>query len=522
MTNNITHVRRPLALLVAGSLLAISFATISAPETRASSCTVTGPNRGETLNGTAGDDVICGLGGNDTIYGGTGNDTIYGGTGNDRVNGGLGDDELLGDAGADTLSGGPGADTADYSSTSASLTITIDGRANDGARNERDSVALDVENVLGGSGNDSITGSPAANELDGGTGDDTITGGSGDDLIDGGTGNDSVSGGIGNDAIDGGTGNDSLVGGVGNDVIDGGIGDDTIRGEIGNDTLDGEAGMDQVDGGAGTNTCFWEPRETRANSCVYDVTAPVFSDFSISTERVDISSGDQIVTVLFSVQDDRDGVETSSVYPGGFWYSSSEIVWAESLERISGDALSASYRATYRFASTLRPTSYSYNGLVVIDAGYNTSRLDWNDLEDREWQSSIEVVSSRVFESTAPSLLSVEFSRDQISRSSGSQTLTIDVSVADDGVGIPQGAVGLTFFKDATFTNWYYIEGGVRISGDDAAASYRFTFTFPPEAQPGRWILGGVWLADANRNWTYLLEGELRSRGFDWSVQLSE
>ena len=485
MSNYITRVRRPLALLVAASLLAISFATISAPATRASSCTVTGTNRGETLNGTAGDDVICGLGGNDTINGLGGNDTIFGGAGNDRINGGLGDDQLIGDVGADTLSGGSGADTVDYSSASASLTVTIDGRPNDGVRNERDSVALDVENVLGGSGNDSITGSTAANELDGGTGNDTITGGSGDDLIDGGAGNDRIIGGIGND------------------------------------TLDGESGIDQVDGGAGTNTCFWEPRETRANSCVYDLVAPVISDFSISTERVDITNGDQIVTVSFSVQDDRDGVETSSVYPGGFWYSSSEIVWSESLERVSGDALSATYRATYRFASTIRPTSYSYNGLVVIDGGYNTSRLDWNDLEDRNWQSSIEVVSGRVFEDTPPSLLSVEFSRDQISRSSGDQTLTIDVAVADAGVGIPEGAVFLTFFKDATFSNWFYIPAGVRISGDDSAASYRFTFTFPPEAQPGRWILGGVWVVDANRNSTYLLEGELRSRGFDWSVELT-
>lgn len=503
MSNYITRVRRPLALLVAASLLAISFATISAPATRASSCTVTGTNRGETLNGTAGDDVICGLGGNDTINGLGGNDTIFGGAGNDRINGGLGDDQLIGDVGADTLSGGSGADTVDYSSASASLTVTIDGRPNDGVRNERDSVALDVENVLGGSGNDSITGSTAANELDGGTGNDTITGGSGDDLI------------------DGGIGNDSLVGGIGNDVIDGGGGNDTIRGEVGNDALDGESGIDQIDGGAGTNNCSWEPRESRASSCVYDETAPVFSDFSISTERVDITNGDQIVTVSFSVQDDRDGVETSSVYPGGFWYSSSEIVWSESLERVSGDALSATYRATYRFASTIRPTSYSYNGLVVIDGGYNTSRLDSNDLEDRNWQSSIEVVSSRVFEDTPPSLLSVEFSRDQISRSSGDQTLTIDVAVADEGVGIPEGAVFLTFFKDATFSNWFYIPAGVRISGDDSAASYRFTFTFPPEAQAGRWILGGVWVVDANRNSTYLLEGELRSRGFDWSVELT-
>ena len=503
MTNSIVKRRRTLVLLLVASLLGISLATVAAPDVAAASCTITGTNRGETLNGTPGPDVICGLGGNDTINGLGGNDTIYGGAGNDRINGGTGDDQLIGEAGADTLNGGVGADTVDYSAASVPLTISIDGQANDGARGERDAVATDVENVVGGSGNDSITGSTAANDLDGGTG------------------NDSISGGSGNDAVDGGVGNDSLVGGVGDDVIEGGTGNDTISGEIGNDTLDGESGLDQVDGGAGTNTCFWEPRESRANTCVYDVTAPVISDFSISTESVDISSGDQLVTVSFSVEDDRDGVPLSSVYPGGFWYSSSEIVFAESFERVSGDALNATYLATYRFASTLRPTIYEYNGLVVIDAGYNSTRLDWSDLISRGWQSSMEVVSSRVYESTPPSVLSVEFSQDQMSRSSGDQSLTIDVSVADDGVGIAEGAVFLTYFKDATFRNWFYIPAGVRISGDDAAATYRFTFTFPPSAQPGLWTLGGVWVVDANRNSTYLLDGDLRSRGFDWSIELT-
>jgi len=503
MTNSIVKRRRTLVLLLVASLLGISLATVTAPDVAAASCTITGTNRGETLNGTPGPDVICGLGGNDTINGLGGNDTIYGGAGNDRINGGTGDDQLIGEAGADTLNGGVGADTVDYSAASVPLTISIDGQANDGARGERDAVATDVENVVGGSGNDSITGSTAANDLDGGTG------------------NDSISGGSGNDAVDGGVGNDSLVGGVGDDVIEGGTGNDTISGEIGNDTLDGESGLDQVDGGAGTNTCFWEPRESRANTCVYDVTAPVISDFSISTESVDISSGDQLVTVSFSVEDDRDGVPLSSVYPGGFWYSSSEIVFAESFERVSGDALNATYLATYRFASTLRPTIYEYNGLVVIDAGYNSTRLDWSDLISRGWQSSMEVVSSRVYESTPPSVLSVEFSQDQMSRSSGDQSLTIDVTVADDGVGIAEGAVFLTYFKDATFRNWFYIPAGVRISGDDAAATYRFTFTFPPSAQPGLWTLGGVWVVDANRNSTYLLDGDLRSRGFDWSIELT-
>jgi hypothetical protein len=476
MNTGIVKLRRALVLLAEASLLGVSLATASAPDVLGASCTITGTNRGETLTGTAGPDVICGLGGNDTIYGGAGND---------RISGGTGDDQLIGDAGADTLNGGAGADTVDYSTVSAPLTITIDGRANDGAAGERDTVALDVENVIGGSGSDSITGSSAANDLDGGTGNDTISGGGGDDAIDGGTGN------------------------------------DTIGGGAGNDTLDGESGIDQVDGGTGTNTCFWEPRETRAGTCVYDEVAPTISNFTISSARVDISNGDQIITVSFNVQDDRDGVPFRGVTPGIFQYSSSEWVEAETVERVSGDDLSGLYRATYRFPSTLRPASYAYTRLAITDAGWNTIVLSWSDLSARGWQSSIEVVSSRGYESTPPSVLSVEFSQDQISRSSSDQSLTIEVSVADAGVGIRNGAVYLTYFKDANFRNFFYVPAGVRISGDDAAATYRFTFTFPQTAQPGRWTLGGVWVVDANYNSTYLLDGDLLARGFDWSVELT-
>jgi len=486
MNNRFVNLQRALVLMSAASLLGISFVTASAPEARATSCTITGTSRSETLNGTAGPDVICGLGGNDIINGLGGDDTIFGGAGNDRMSGGLGDDQLIGAAGADVMNGGAGSDTVDYSAASAPLTITIDGQANDGARGERDTVALDVENVLGGAGSDSITGSTTPNDLDGGSGNDKIRGGAGDD------------------------------------VINGGAGSDTIAGEIGNDTLDGESGLDQVDGGDGTNICFWEPQETRANTCVYDVLAPTISNFTISSSSVDISGGEQVVTVSFSVQDDRDGVTLSRVYPGIFQYSSSEWVEAEGVERVSGDDLNGYYRATYRFASTLRPTSYTYTRLAVMDTAWNTVVLGFNDISARGWQSSIDVVSSRPYESTPPSVLSVKFSSARLSQSSGNRTLTIDVSVADDGVGIRNGAVFLTYFKDANFRNWFYVPAGVRISGDDAAATYRFTFTFPASAQPGSWTLGGVWVVDANRNSTYLLDGDLRSRGFDWSVELTQ
>ena len=104
--------------------------------------------------------------------------------------GGSGDDELIGDAGADVLDGGAGTDTVKYEG-SGSVTVTLDGDANDGRSNERDNV-IRTETVLGAGGNDRLTGSSAAETLDGGAGADEITGGNGADTLRGGDGSDFI------------------------------------------------------------------------------------------------------------------------------------------------------------------------------------------------------------------------------------------------------------------------------------------------------------------------------------------
>ncbi|MCZ4270086.1 M10 family metallopeptidase [Tritonibacter mobilis] len=114
-----------------------------------------------------------------------------------------------------------------------------------------------IENVITGSGNDTITGNEVGNEIHAGNGTDIISGGAGDDTIFGGADaldlRDVVYGGAGNDSIDGGYGNDELRGDAGNDSIEGGFGSDTVIGGDGDDVLTGSALSDQVFGGAGSD-----------------------------------------------------------------------------------------------------------------------------------------------------------------------------------------------------------------------------------------------------------------------------
>jgi serralysin len=68
-----------------------------------------------------------------------------------------------------------------------------------------------IENAIGGAGNDTITGNALANVLQGGDGNDQLFGGAGNDTLQGGAGNDTLQGGAGTDNLWGGAGADVFV-----------------------------------------------------------------------------------------------------------------------------------------------------------------------------------------------------------------------------------------------------------------------------------------------------------------------
>ncbi|MBM6595822.1 M10 family metallopeptidase [Microvirga pudoricolor] len=154
-----------------------------------------------------------------------------------------------------------------------------------------------IENAIGGSGNDRITGNAAANTLTGNGGNDTLEGNGGNDLLYGGAGADRLIGGSGNhdyamydrsstglvvslaspsmntgeaagdtysgvEGIHGSRYNDSLFGdhmanalygNAGNDFLSGAGGDDALYGDLGNDSLIGGTGSDLLMGGDGND-----------------------------------------------------------------------------------------------------------------------------------------------------------------------------------------------------------------------------------------------------------------------------
>lgn len=172
---------------------------------------------GANLSYRAGDDVYAldAVTGANAMYlciwDGGGNDTVsYAGTGNVTID--------LNSANLNAANGGRlSAVNWSFGTLAGGYTIAA---------------GVTIENAIGGSGDDDISGNAVANHLEGGDGNDTIFGGAGDDSIVGGAGADSLTGGAGIDLLIGGADGDFYDLGSDNDIIveeiNGGA-DDTIN-----------------------------------------------------------------------------------------------------------------------------------------------------------------------------------------------------------------------------------------------------------------------------------------------------
>ncbi len=137
--------------------------------------------------------------------------TIQGNAGANTLTGTNLDDVLIGGAGNDMLNGGNGNDTASYADQTSAVTVnlSVTKAQNTGAAGS--DTLKSIENLIGGSGNDVLTGSLGANRIEGGAGNDTIDGGAGADRLLGGDGADTMLAGAGSDGLWGGLGADTFV-----------------------------------------------------------------------------------------------------------------------------------------------------------------------------------------------------------------------------------------------------------------------------------------------------------------------
>jgi ELWxxDGT repeat protein len=188
-------------------------------------------NRTLRLNSPITFENFIGGSGADTLTGNSLNNTLTGGAGNDRLIGAAGNDLLLGGADHDTYFFGPasvaeadqvtentdpGIDTLNFAFLATNVVLNLGSTAMQTVHLNRtlrlSSLSL-FENVMGGTGNDTLLGNGLANRLTGGNGHNILIGFEGRDILEAGSGRDILIGGPGLDILMGGSGEDILIAG---------------------------------------------------------------------------------------------------------------------------------------------------------------------------------------------------------------------------------------------------------------------------------------------------------------------
>ena len=125
-----------------------------------------------TVEGTSGADTYSASPqstGSIVFHGGAGVDTLTGGGGNDTFRYVVGD-------GADVINGGAGSNTLDYTGTASAVSVDLGAVGGPTATGFGAGGITNIQNVVGGSAGDTLTGDAGANKFTGGGGNDTITG----------------------------------------------------------------------------------------------------------------------------------------------------------------------------------------------------------------------------------------------------------------------------------------------------------------------------------------------------------
>jgi VCBS repeat-containing protein len=309
----------------------------------------------------------------DTIIGDAFDNALFGRAGNDVVRGG---------AGNDTLVGGADIDTVDYSTATTSVTVNLSASSAFGDASVGIDQVSEFEDVIGGSGADTLTGNSVGNSIFGGLGNDTLAGLEGDDVLAGGSDTDTVDYTLATAAVaidlaagtasGAGTGTDTLIsieratGSVHNDTIAGTAGDNILAGGGGADSISGGTGINVLIGGAGNDT----------------LVGGTGTDVRTETDIADYSGASEGIVVTLS---GAFGTSLSTVVGGASTGSDT----LRQVEQVRGSAQADTYTADTTFTSKFLSDDLSQSSFNEFRGGggndtvtgNGATRVDYRDAD---------------------------------------------------------------------------------------------------------------------------------------------
>ena len=216
-------------------------------------------------------------------------------------------------------------------------------------------------------------------------------------------------------------------------------------------------------------------------AATFDGNPPQVTSFSLTPSHIDTEDGDQAVTLTVTISEEGTGLDVVGAHLSPL--SVGQPQYSFLLRRISGDDLHAVYSGTATIPKGSRGGTWGVL-LWASDFAGNTAYRWPSDLATLFGAENVQVVNDApLVDETPPTVVAFSMTPTEFDTSSGPQTLTLRVTVADDSAGVEKvyGQIMPLIGMRSVDLN------PLRVSGDDRLAVYECTVTVPWLAKEGIW-----------------------------------
>jgi hypothetical protein len=228
---------------------------------------------------------------------------------------------------------------------------------------------------------------------------------------------------------------------------------------------------------------------------IADTTPPTLVAICLSSYTIDVRTAPQTVKLFLNVSDDLSGFSYGYVYFNSPSGTQSQSVYVPDSARTQGNALSGIYEVSVTIPAGAEPGDWTmFVSISDRVANFNGISMAGNP-------SKLTVVS--VPDVNPPVVRSLIFAPSSVNVSSASQTVTVNIGLADDVSGVDLTSGRSYFYLTSPSGNQnipVYLGGATLTSGTLNDGVWQTQVTMPRYSEPGAWKISSIGIYDVAGN----------------------
>jgi hypothetical protein len=299
----------------------------------------------------------------------------------------------------------------------------------------------------------------------------------------------------------------------------------------------------------GASLAAVQPARTLTVVSFPDTTKPLITGLRINPNTIDVSAGDQTLTIQFDFVDDVVGMSPNATYtfspilksPSGqqLRYGSGNqwtvlAALPPSTAHPGGGLTNATWQMQFVIPKSSEGGQWSLESIMQYDP--LNRRWDWTtaELASSGLNPYFQVTSSNP-DLTKPTLSDITISPGFVNTTLASQEVTVGVKIADN-------ASGVIFDPTSTNISWYYgpyynSPSGQQnnavipwagpnayrlVSGTSLNGSWQGKFTLPRYAEAGTWKISSIRVKDRVNNELFLNQSQIEAMGLQRTIVVTQ